>query len=426
MTVVSKASAFPKSVQPGIPALGPKPMGWLRGPLSAHLFEQQRPIRMSDDAEYRLVTVKRSRGGVVTREHLRGREISVKSQFLLHPGDFLISKRQIVHGACGIVPEELEGSIASNEYAILRGKPTVDLEFLNYLAHSIYFQQTCFHSSIGVHVEKMIFKLDRWLSWDFDLPPLPEQRKIAEVLSTWDAAISAQERLIANAKHQKKALMQTLLPTGTQPPKKRLPGFTGDWARKHFRDAVLVDRNSLGQNTPADFRFRYISLSDVERGTIGSDLSELEFASAPSRARRKLTTGDILMATVRPNLQAFARVGSIHADCIASTGFAVLTAKPGFDPSYIYHYLFSEHLTGQIDALVVGSSYPAINSSDIKGLSMHCSSADEQAAIAQVLNAADALITDHENQLAVFCQEKSALMQQLLTGKRRVKVKEAA
>jgi type I restriction enzyme, S subunit len=256
-------------------------------------------------------------------------------------------------------------------------------------------------------------------------PPLPEQRKIAEILSTWDAAIGAQERLIANAKRQKKSLMQTLLPTNTHPPKKRLPGFSGEWTRKHFRDAVYVDRNSLGQNTPADFRFRYISLSDVETGTIASELPELEFASAPSRARRKLTTGDILMATVRPNLQAFARVGGHHADCIASTGFAVLTAKPGFDPSYIYHYLFSEHLTGQIDALVVGSSYPAINSSDIQGLSIYCSNADEQAAIAQVLNASDALITDHENQLSVFRQEKSALMQQLLTGKRRVKTEDA-
>lgn len=171
MTLVSKATAFPKSVRPGIPSLGPKPPGWTRGPLSEYLFEQQRPIKMVDDTEYRLVTVKRSRGGVVEREHLKGREISVKTQFLLHAGDFLISKRQIVHGACGLVPAELEGSIASNEYAVLRGNSSIDLQFLNYLAHSVYFQQTCFHSSIGVHVEKMIFKLDRWLVSIFHLLP---------------------------------------------------------------------------------------------------------------------------------------------------------------------------------------------------------------------------------------------------------------
>ncbi len=250
------------------------------------------------------------------------------------------------------------------------------------------------------------------------VPPLAEQKRIAEILSTWDRAIETTERLIANSEAQKKALMQQLL-TG----KKRLPGFSGKWSRKHFRDVVDIDRNSLGQNTPANFKFRYVSLSDVSIGKIATNLPEVEFASAPSRARRKLDEHDILMATVRPNLQAFARVSKNNVECIASTGFAVLTAKCGYNPSYIYHYLFSEHLTGQIDALVVGSSYPAINSTDIQGLGIICPEEQEQAAIARVLNAFDAPIAEYKNQLSSLCQEKAALMQQLLTGKRRVKIK---
>ncbi|MDD8098422.1 hypothetical protein LAW14_03815, partial [Escherichia coli] len=54
---------------------------------------------IQDNQEYDLVTVKRSRGGVIRREHLKGKDISVKSQFYIKEGDFLISKRQIVHGA---------------------------------------------------------------------------------------------------------------------------------------------------------------------------------------------------------------------------------------------------------------------------------------------------------------------------------------
>ena len=104
MTIVSKASAYPKSVQSGLPRLGTCPPGWTRGPLSAHLTEELRPLNMADDEVYNLVTVKRSRGGVVLRERLKGSEIAVKTQFRLKAGDFLISKRQIVHGACGIVP----------------------------------------------------------------------------------------------------------------------------------------------------------------------------------------------------------------------------------------------------------------------------------------------------------------------------------
>ncbi len=179
---------------------------------------------MQDDKEYDLVTVKRGRGGVVKRERKRGADISVKTQFEVKAGDFLISKRQIVHGACGLVPPALEGSTVSNEYAVLRSRGAIDLEFLKYLSHSVYFQQTCFHSSIGVHIEKMIFKTEKWFAWEFDLPPLAEQSRIAEILSTWDRAIEATEKLIANSQTQKKALMQQLL-TG----KKRLPGFCGKW-----------------------------------------------------------------------------------------------------------------------------------------------------------------------------------------------------
>jgi type I restriction enzyme S subunit len=388
--------------------------------LSAHLIEELRPLNMVADEVYNLVTVKRSRGGVVMRERLKGSQIAVKSQFRLKAGDFLISKRQIVHGACGIVPPELDGAIVSNEYSVLRARPTLDLDFLNCLAHSIYFQQTCFHSSIGVHVEKMIFKLDEWIKWDFNLPPVREQRRIAEILATWDRVIETVEALLANAREQKTALMQILLKG-----KRRLPGFCGEWHDLKFGEAAMIDSDSLGQNTPKSYSFRYISLSDVQPGRIAESLPSLPFAEAPSRARRKLRIGDILMATVRPNLQAFARVGAEHSDCIASTGFAVLSHRPDFDPSFIFHSLFSQRVTDQIEALVVGSNYPAINSNDIRGLALLCPEQEEQKAVGELLNTAGDEIETLENQLTALRQEKAALMQQLLTGKRRVKTAES-
>lgn len=173
---------YPASVQPGIPNLPATPAGWQRIPLGRHLTETRRPVRLNPSDTYRLVTVKRSRGGVELRETLTGREIKTPTQFYVRIGDFLISKRQIVHGACGIVPAELDGAVVSNEYAVLNSDGQIDLRFLRYLSESRYFQQTCFHSSIGVHVEKMIFKTERWLKWPFNIPPLPVQQRIVEVL----------------------------------------------------------------------------------------------------------------------------------------------------------------------------------------------------------------------------------------------------
>jgi type I restriction enzyme S subunit len=372
---------------------------------------------MDDDHQYMLVTVKRSRGGAEERGVMLGRDIKVKSQFYVEPNDFLISKRQIVHGACALVPNNLDGAIVSNEYSVLGTNGKLDLNFLKYLSHSIYFQQTCFHSSIGVHVEKMIFKLNRWLKWDFNIPPLPEQKKIARILSTWDKAIETVDKLIENSQQQKKALMQQLL-TG----KKRLPGFRGEWKKVRLKDIASVDKKSLGRTTPGDFEFRYISLSDVTPGVINDELEVHQFSSSPSRARRIVCTDDILMATVRPNLQAFSRISKDHDGCIASTGFAVVTPKKTATSSYLYHYLFSSHMTNQLHSLVVGSSYPAINASDVKGLRILCPPKEEQEAIGAILDSADHALSKLCKSKTQLLREKQALMQQLLTGKRRVQV----
>src|SRR5690606_3351290 len=161
------------------------------------------------------------------------------------------------------------------------------------------------------------------------IPALDEQKKIAQILSTWDKAITTTEQLLANSQQQKKALMQQLL-TG----KKRLLDrngvrFSGEFKRYHFSDLLEIDRKSLGSKTKPDLEFNYISLSDIETGTISAHLERHTFHNSPSRARRIVSPGDILLSTVRPNLQGFAKIKEQHKHCIASTGFAVLTPKEG-------------------------------------------------------------------------------------------------
>ncbi len=202
---------YPVSVQPGIPTLPATPANWRQTPLGRHLHEMRRPVVLQPERQYTLVTVKRSRGGVQEREVLPGSEIKTPTQFQVNAGDFLISKRQIVHGACGIVPPELDGAIVSNEYAVLNSDGEIDLKFLRYLSESRYFQQTCFHSSIGVHVEKMIFKTERWLSWPFNIPPLQQQRRIVEILDAATAETELMAKQLDALKQEKRALMAQLL-----------------------------------------------------------------------------------------------------------------------------------------------------------------------------------------------------------------------
>jgi len=198
---------YPVSVQPGIPKLGLCPAGWRTVKFNDVLHEVTRPVKLEDHSEYQLVVAKRSRGGIESRGKLLGSKILTKTQFRIEKDDFLISNRQIVHGACGVVPENLSGAIVSNEYTVLHPTDDLHLDFLKYLAHTIYFQQTCFHSSVGIDVEKMIFRLNDWLKRSVHLPKLNEQKKISEIFSTWDEAISKLSALLERLHLRKQYLM---------------------------------------------------------------------------------------------------------------------------------------------------------------------------------------------------------------------------
>jgi type I restriction enzyme S subunit len=202
------SSSYPPSIQAGIPTLGTTPKGWTRFRLRDLIQGVERRAKLVDTESYQLVTAKRNRGGIVARAVLRGDQIRTKTQFYVAGGDFLISNRQVSHGAVGIVPVELDGALVSNEYTAFHTTENIDLDFLNALSHSTYFQQTCFHSSIGVHVEKLVFRLEDWLAWEFDIPPLDQQRRIVTVLAAWDRAIDGTQSLVAAKKYRKSGLVQ--------------------------------------------------------------------------------------------------------------------------------------------------------------------------------------------------------------------------
>ena len=100
-----------------------------------------------------------------------------------------------------------------------------------------------------------------------------------------------------------------------------------DWKVKHFEDVTDIDKESLNGKTAKDYEFDYISLSDVDNDNFIIEATRQIFINAPSRARRIVKKGDVLMSTVRPNLQGFSLIQDDVKDLIASTGFAVITAK---------------------------------------------------------------------------------------------------
>jgi type I restriction enzyme S subunit len=251
----------------------------------------------------------------------------------------------------------------------------------------------------------------------FPIPPtLAEQETIAEALNDADTLIEALEQLIAKKRQIRQGAMQELL-TG----KKRLPGFNGEWDVKEIQSISDVNPESLGSDTRAEYAFKYISLEDVDQGTL-KGWTEYIFNTAPSRARRKIKKGDILISTVRPNLQSHCLIQNELDDLVCSTGFSVIRCRPEIaEPDYVLAHFFSSFIEKQIIALVSGSNYPAINSSEVKGLKILVPPTfSEQTAIASILSDMDAEIAAMEEKLVKARQVKQGMMQELLTGRIRL------
>ncbi len=195
-----------------------------------------------------------------------------------------------------------------------------------------------------------------------------------------------------------------------------------DWELKKISDIVSVDTENLSSSTNPEYEFKYISLEDVDNGTL-RNYAELTFKNAPSRARRKIRKGDILVATVRPNLKSHLFISQEVSDWICSTGFSVLRSNSNVDGRFLFSHLFVSIINKQIDNLITGSNYPAINSNDVKSLTIPLPPLPEQQAIAEVLSDTDNLIQSLEKLIAKKRLIKQGAMQELLSPKEGWEVK---
>jgi type I restriction enzyme S subunit len=192
------------------------------------------------------------------------------------------------------------------------------------------------------------------------------------------------------------------------------------WSTTQIGALAAVDPENIPAAAPRTMKFRYISLENVNVGTL-TGWSEEVLASAPSRARRVLHAGDVLFATVRPHLQSHLLFMDYSHTWVASTGFAVIRCDPRLlDPRFLYYHLFTTDMRHQLDRLLVGSSYPAINNSAVRSLEIPCPPLAEQRAIAEVLGDVDALIDALQGLIAKKRNMLTAASQSLLSASLRL------
>ena len=242
------------------------------------------------------------------------------------------------------------------------------------------------------------------------LPSFVEQRQIAETLETWDRAIETVEALIAGARAQKQALMQQLLPQGTTPPKKRLPGFSGEWLEVALADVLSIKR-AKGKIVPTN-----------EEGDgvpyIGSASFLGEFSNYTTSQDALICVETDILVLWDGEYAGKATTGL--AGAVSSTVGRYRLAKDRADPVFIVTLM--ENASERIRAIREGSGVPHVPGDFEHWFRFSRPPLDEQQAIAEAFTANRTMANQLKTQLAALHQEKASLMQQLLTGKRRVKL----
>ena len=238
------------------------------------------------------------------------------------------------------------------------------------------------------------------------LPPLPEQRKIADILTTWDQTIETTEALLAAARAQKRALMQSLL-TG----KRRFPEFEGqDWKEERLVD-LMEGRKTKGRIVPTN-----------EEGVgvpyIGAASFEGEFSAYTDAADALICQPTDLLVLWDGENAGAAAVG-LHG-AVSST-----VVRFRFDARKVLASLVCSVMNlrnYQIRAVREGSGIPHMTKDFDHWFEISLPPLAEQEMIMSAIDAAQVEVSTLANQIEKLRTEKKALMQQLLTGKRRVKI----
>lgn len=246
------------------------------------------------------------------------------------------------------------------------------------------------------------------------IPPLPEQQKIAEIISTWDKSIEKQSQLIEKLELRKKGLMQQLL-TG----KRRLPGFSDSWKKVRFRELFIRVIKT------ADPLTKYEVLSVTKEGIFPQrSYFNKDIASEDISKYIVVERGDLAMSGLN------FWMGSCHIltnfdKGIISPAYKVFKVNKhnsiDFIKNFVQSSMFLQALQG---SSVIGASVVRRNLDKemLYEWTFKIPSIAEQTAIAEVLTADDRETELARQKLELFRQQKHGLMQQLLTGKKRVNI----
>jgi type I restriction enzyme S subunit len=188
---------------------------------------------------------------------------------------------------------------------------------------------------------------------------------------------------------------------------------------RRLKFAATINAEALSESTDSDFELAYIDIGNVDSQGRVHDVVNYRFENAPSRARRIVRDGDVIISTVRTYLQAIAPVENPPDNLIVSTGFAVVRPSNLLDQRFCKYALRANRFLWEVESRSTGVSYPAINASDLGDIRVSLPELDVQRRIAHYLDCEtariDGMIAEKERMLALLGEKRAALISLVAT-----------
>lgn len=379
---------------------------------------------------YPLLSITRERG-IVPQSETDKRDVSAKDKSkykVLRPNRLVYNTMRMWQGVLAI----------SNDTGIISPAYTVcdlDLErvtpkFIEYLFKQPFMINLFYRFSQGLVDDTLSLKYQTFSKLKMILPPLPEQQKIAEILSTVDEQIENTDQLIEKTKELKKGLMQQLLTKGighTEFKETELGEIPAEWEIQSINEISQFCSNGfVGTATPY--------YTDKEEGTLylqSNNIRENKFDLSKTVYINEEFTQKYKKARVETNDLLTVQSGHIGTTSVVPTAYdgvychALIITRPkldSIDPNYLAFYLNSKIGKQRLSKIFVGSTIKHINAKDFIKFTFPLPPLAEQQKIAEILSTVDEQIESYEEEKAKYQELKKGLMQQLLTGKIRVTV----
>ena len=260
--------------------------------------------------------------------------------------------------------------------------------------------------------------------------PLPafdpqEQRAIADSLEMVQRLSAVEAASVRTATALKRAAMHTLFTRGLRGETQKetqIGPMPVTWEMMRL-ETLCRSTDTVDLRSEADRTIEYVDVSSISREYLHIETtSQHVLKQAPGRARKRILSGDVVLATVRPTLLRVAVVPEKLDNQVCSTAFCVLRRnREKIEDRFIYYAVQREQFMQQLGEIETGASYPAVTDSMVKEQAVPVPPMDEQQEIVAILDTIDYKRGLHRSKRAVLEELFKALLHKLMTGEIRVR-----